>query len=767
MVERARTRVRRYGIAVAALGLGVLARVALSPVMGDRAPLAPSFLAMAAVATTLGFGPAIVVLIGGGALLPLMAGTERRPPGWLTTEEFQYLLIYGISGVAVAAMCAALREARRKADASRAVLLDEIERREQAEAQLRDREQLWLEERARFQTFMDHSPALAYIKDDAGRYVWGNRAWAAQFDRPASELIGLDDFALWPEATAREFRESDLAALATNRVAEAFEAVGDRHFMSLKFPIENQGVRMVGGKTLDVTETVRAGEAVRRSEGMLTALADSMPQIVWAAPPDGRTDYYNRRWFEFTGLTEVQSYRAGGWTEVLHPDDLDRARRAWARAVESGDPYEIEYRFKDRARGGYRWQLARGLPVRDDSGAIVRWYGTCTDIDDQKRAEAAADGANQAKDRFLAVLSHELRTPLTPILLAVSSLLDDPDADLGETRPALDLIRRNVALESRLIDDLLDVMRIVRGKFSLEVEPCDAHVLIGRALEVCRGDLEASGATVALHLDAADPTIVADPSRLQQVFWNLVKNAAKFSPGGGPITIRTHDEPSSGRLVVEVADAGVGIAPEFLPRVFDAFEQGEASPWTRKFGGLGLGLAISRAIVSAHAGEITAQSEGPDRGATFRVELPTASAPIGASRAKSPEVPEPGRPRSLRILLIEDDPSTLSVLSRLLRLDGHEVATANSVASARAVIGRDDCEFDLIISDIGLPDGNGLDLMRDLQSRRPCPAIALTGFGMEDDIRRGLDVGFRAHLTKPIDFRTLEATIRAVVADGA
>ena len=764
---RARTRAQRYGIALAALGLGVTARLALAPRMGDRAPLAPSFLAMAAVATTVGFGPAMLVLVGGGALLPVLSGTARRPLGWPTSEEVQYLLIYGISGVAVAAMCAALREARRKADASRAFLAAEIERREQAESQLRDRERLWLEERARFRAFMDHSPALAYIKDDVGRYVWGNRAWAAQFDRPATELIGLDDFALWPEATAREFRVSDQAALDSDQVAEAFEAVGDRHFMSLKFPIENDGVRMVGGKTLDVTETVRAGEAVRRSEGMLTALADSMPQIVWAAPPDGRTDYYNRRWFEFTGLTEEQSYQSGGWTLVLHPEDMDRAERAWARAVESGEPYEIEYRFVDRARGGYRWQLARGLPVRDDAGAIVRWYGTCTDIDDQKRAEAAADGANQAKDRFLAVLSHELRTPLTPILLAVSSLLDDPSADLGATRSALELIRRNVALESRLIDDLLDVMRIVRGKFSLEVEPCDAHVIIERALEICRGDLEASGATVALHLDATDPTIVADPSRLQQVFWNLVKNAAKFSPGGGPITIRTRDEPSSGRLVVEVADAGVGIEPEFLPRVFDAFEQGEASPWTRKFGGLGLGLAISRAIVSAHAGEITAQSEGPDRGATFRVELPTVSAPIGTLRAKSPEMPDTRRSPTLRIFLIEDDPSTLSVLSRLLRLDGHAISTANCVKAAREVIDRDGCEFDLIISDIGLPDGNGLELMRDLQSRRPCPAIALTGFGMEDDVRRGLDVGFRAHLTKPIDFRTLEATIREVLASGA
>jgi len=617
---------------------------------------------------------------------------------------------------------------------------------------------------ARFRIFMDHSPAITYLKDESGRYVWVNNAWVKQFDRPVDELLGQDDLALWPEETARTFRESDRSVLETGRVVEVTEAVGDRHFMSLKFPVEYDGTRLVGGKTLDVTDRVRAQEAVRRSEALLLALADSMPQIVWAARPDGRLDYYNKRWFEYTGFSEEQSYAVDGWAPILHPDDLSRCLETWATAVRTGEPYEIEYRFHDRVHGGYRWHLGRALPVRDESGQIVRWYGTCTDIDDQKRAEAAAEAANQAKNRFLAVLSHELRTPLTPVLLTVSSHLEDPSANLGDTRPVLELVRQKVMLESRLIDDLLDVTRIVRGTFSLAVEPCDVHSLIALALEICRADLEAAGVVVSLDLSAPEPGVVADPSRLQQVFWNLIKNAAKFSPRGGPVTIRTRADPGSGRLVIEVADSGVGIAPEFLSRVFEAFEQGETSPWTREFGGLGLGLAISRAIVSAHSGEITVESDGPGRGSTFRVVLPTATNPATLPAEAGPLSQDPSPRSALRILLVEDDRSTLSVLSRLLRLSHHEVTTADSVSSAIAAADHHRDEFDIIISDIGLPDGNGMDLMRALQARRKFPAIALTGFGMDDDIRRGHEAGFSTHLTKPVDFRTLEATIRELVS---
>ena len=433
----------------------------------------------------------------------------------------------------------------------------------------------------------------------------------------------------------------------------------------------------------------------------------------------------------------------------------------WREAVRSGEPNQFEYRLRDYRDGSYRWHLGRALPVRDESGKIVRWYGTSTDINDQKHAETTAHEANLAKNRFLAVLSHELRTPLTPILLSVSTLLDEGSL-AADVRAALEMIRRNVALEARLIDDLLDVTRIIRGTFALELQPSDAHDLLHQAIEVCRSDLEGAQLDVSLDLAASAHAVLADPARLQQVFWNLLKNAAKFSPKGGTLAIRSRDDTAANTVVVEVADQGIGIDPAFLPRMFEAFEQGEASPWTRQYGGLGLGLSISRSIVEAHGGTLTAVSDGPGLGAIFRVTVPAAR--VAVASAATPPAARQATPEALRILLIEDDPSTLSVLTRLLRRDRHEVTTADCVRAALEAADRACDDFDLIISDLGLPDGNGLDLMRVLQSRRRYPAIALTGFGMDDDVRRSRDAGFRIHLTKPIDFRTLEAAIREAVA---
>ena len=626
---------------------------------------------------------------------------------------------------------------------------------------------------ARFRAFMDNSPAITFIKDDQGRYVWGNPAWARQFGRPAEELFGRDDFALWPEEVARIMRGSDRSALESDATVEVLETIGDRHFMCFKFPLEHEGGRFVGGKVLDVTDRVEAEAAVRRNERLLHALADSMPQIVWAARPDGHLDYFNRRWFEYTGLTAEQTFGPNGWAPILHPDDLERTIATWDEAVRTGEPYQIDYRFRDHRTGDYRWHLGRALPVRDDSGAIVRWYGTCTDIHDQKKAVEAAEAADQAKTRFLAVLSHELRTPLTPVLLSVSAMLDDPSLG-GELRSTLEMARRNIALESRLIDDLLDVTRIASGKFSMHPEPADAHALIARVVEICRPDIDNAGLTLSLDLAAAGATISADPARLQQVFWNLIKNAVKFTPAGGAIAIRTRiegDTPAR-RLVAEVQDSGIGIDPEFLPRIFEAFEQAETSPWTRRYGGLGLGLAIGRAVVERHGGLLTARSQGPDQGATFRVELPATAAEEASptpARAGGPAGGERdgGGAEGLRILLIEDDPSTLLVLSRLLKRNHHAVTTADSVTAALAAADREADGFDLIISDIGLPDGNGVDLMRTLQSRRAWPAIALTGYGQDEDIRRSHSAGFRAHLTKPIDFGVLEAKIKEVVASAS
>ncbi len=384
---------------------------------------------------------------------------------------------------------------------------------------------------------------------------------------------------------------------------------------------------------------------------------------------------------------------------------------------------------------------------------------------DRIRAETAraeAEAANLAKDRFLAVLSHELRTPLAPVFLAMSTILDE--AEVPESiRSLLEMTRRNIQIEARLLDDLLDVTRITQGKLPLHREVIDAHDLIHQTIEICRKDIRDGGLELVLELDASETHVEADPARLQQVLWNLVKNAVKFTPPEGKITIRSRNQAGDGDgaecLVIEVSDTGIGIESGMLAKVFDPFEQGGATV-TNRFGGLGLGLSISRSVAEAHGGQLTVSSAGRDRGSTFTLILTTATA--SESRPSRPVRPsQDGESLPIReILLVEDDPDTSALLSRMLRRRGFQVTTADCVAAAwrKAEVGP----FDLVICDIGLPDGSGLELMQRLQARFPVKGIVLSGYGREDDVQQSKDAGFVGHLTKPVDFQALEAMIRRI-----
>ncbi len=376
-----------------------------------------------------------------------------------------------------------------------------------------------------------------------------------------------------------------------------------------------------------------------------------------------------------------------------------------------------------------------------------------------QKARNEAERANLAKDRFLAMLSHELRTPLTPILSSAIAL-EDEEGLRPEVRASLQMIRRNVELEARLIDDLLDLTRISKGKVQLSREMVDGHSLLQNALDICRADLDAKHLGLTLSLRAADVRLNADPARLQQIFWNLLKNAIKFTPDGGKITI-TSSNNEEGKFSVRVEDTGLGIDAAALPKVFDAFEQGERA----HLGGLGLGLAITKALVETHQGSITADSDGTNKGARFTVALPTSAEKINGAEHAKPEV-LPERHHSLRILLVEDHEDTNRSLTNLLRRRGYDVSAANSVQSALEL--AEGGEFDVLVSDIGLPDGTGIDLMRALDVNRPSLGIALTGFGMEEDVQKTHDVGFHHHLVKPVDLNKLDSLIQhAAVARGA
>ena len=375
------------------------------------------------------------------------------------------------------------------------------------------------------------------------------------------------------------------------------------------------------------------------------------------------------------------------------------------------------------------------------------------------RAEAAraeAEAANQAKDRFLAMLSHELRTPLSPVIHAVS-LIEEEVAPTPVLSELLDTIRRNVQLEARLIDDLLDLARIRNGKLQLHPENVDVHNLVRRALEVCAPEAGARDIEVRLDLQACRPEMVGDGPRIQQIIYNLLGNAIKYTGAGGHVRLITRDDPHTRRLQVRVEDSGIGIAPEKIGKIFDAFEQVHGDRST----GLGLGLAICRVLAELHGGTIVAESRGPGQGSAFTVSLPA------RDHVTAPILPESqpvkGGSIPLRLLLVEDHLDTANNLKRLLIRRGYEVSLATTVASAASAMREG--TFDVLISDIGLPDGQGLELMEpfiEVAGPRTVAGIALSGFGMAEDVERSHGVGFSYHLTKPVDISELERCLAAL-----
>jgi signal transduction histidine kinase/CheY-like chemotaxis protein len=385
---------------------------------------------------------------------------------------------------------------------------------------------------------------------------------------------------------------------------------------------------------------------------------------------------------------------------------------------------------------------------------------------ERRRAEAAleeqrsvVEAANRTKDNFLAMLSHELRTPLTPVLAALDTLKT-------EAQPAKDvdamlaMMRRNIELESQLIDDLLDLTRITKDKMQLDVQPVDAHQAVRNVIEMCASEAHAKKLQVRLDFGATDFRVMADPAKFQQIIWNLFKNAIKFTGENGVIAISSANHLPH-ILSLSISDTGIGIEPEIMERIFNPFEQGERS-FQRRFGGLGLGLTISKSLAQAHGASLVAKSEGTGRGATFLLTMKTADLDGISAEPRPPEARIP--PTALRILLVDDHPDTCAALERLLKLRGHSVAAAHSMRGALEIAAAE--SFDLLISDIGLPDGNGVDLVRYLRAQRPIRGIAISGFGMDADISKSLEAGFSEHLVKPVKLEKLEAAIARVMADS-
>jgi PAS domain S-box-containing protein len=405
-----------------------------------------------------------------------------------------------------------------------------------------------------------------------------------------------------------------------------------------------------------------------------------------------------------------------------------------------------------------------GAPIRDPEGAmrgvvlVFRDFSEHRETDRELRqAKEEAETANKAKDQFLAMLSHELRTPLTPVL-ATLNLWEASEDVPASLHTDVQMLRRSIELEARIIDDLLDLTRIARGMLSFSAEDTDVNALIEFLVGLSRSEFHEKQLKLSLELEAPEHIIHTDVARLQQVLWNILRNAIKFTENRGTVTITTAND-GRGNIDIIIKDTGIGMTPETLSRLFLPFEQADRSR-TGRYGGLGLGMAISNALIELLEGKLTAESEGLGRGSTFTVSFPTVKPAAAPSEPARISRPGPGK---VKLLLVEDHADTARALVRLLESRGYEVSSVGSVASASQAIERN--EFDLFLCDLGLPDGTGFDLIERLRQKRDTPAVALTGFGMQQDVERAQHAGFDAHLTKPVNLQKLEATIWKLLQD--
>ena len=529
----------------------------------------------------------------------------------------------------------------------------------------------------------------------------------------------------------------------------------------------------LGRQRTRAEEERRQGElALRSSEQQMRLLTDVLPALISYIGADCCFRFNNRAYLDWFG-TPPAELAGKHLRDVLGEEDY-RELLPRIEQVLRGEVVRFEAITHHHEKGAIECEMLY-VPDIGADGRVVGFVVLGQDIAERKRAETAlrrhaaerellleneraaraeAERASEAKSQFLATLSHELRTPLTPVLLTVSLMESHPQLP-ADLRGDVAMIRKNVELESRLISDLLDITRITRGKLQLDLQDVDLHLIVRSALDICQRE---ASATVRVNWQARVCNVKGDSTRLQQIFWNLINNAMKFTPANGSIEIRAF-EAAGERIAVEVIDSGEGIDPAVLPKLFNAFEQGEVRAGNQ-FAGLGLGLAISQRLAEAHGGRITASSDGRGKGATFRVELPLAAQAPGNVEAPAPTAAS-GAMQPLNVLLVEDHDATLAVLTRMLRQMGHRVTGAKSVKSGAAAARQD--TFDLIISDIGLPDGSGLDLMKELRTVHTGQSIALTGYGMEEDVRASRNAGFAEHLTKPVDMQALRATIGRVM----
>ena len=657
----------------------------------------------------------------------------------------------------------------------------------------------------------DRKPAILHVDDDeANRYAVTRSLVKAGYDvtEAADGATALRLAAGRPDLIILDVRLPDVDGFEVCRRVKRDPRTADIPVLHLSATFTTGGDKAAGldggadaylvrpVEPVELVATVRAllrnkatEAALRASEEHLRLTVDLNPQIPWTAGPDGGILTVGQRWLDLTGLARAAALSTG-WADVQHPDAAAAVAAAWADSVRTGDPYDVEHPLR-LADGRYRWMRSRAVPHRDAAGAVVRWYGSTEDVHDRRQlqerlarlleseraARAAAEHVGRVKDEFLATLGHELRTPLNAIL-GWATIIRTGGHDAGDVAEGIEVIERNARAQGQIIEDLLDMSRIISGKVRLDVRRVDLAAVVAAAADTARP--AAAGKNVRLQV-VADPAqgfdLTGDAGRLQQVMWNLLSNAVKFTPKGGHVRVTLGRIDS--HVEVAVTDTGEGIDAAFLPHVFDRFRQADATT-TRRHGGLGLGLSIVKQLVELHGGSVTVASPGPGRGTTFVVALPVTAAHPAADADDAP--PRPGTPppagaaaappadlSGLRVLVVDDEADARGMVKRLLEDAGAAAAVTASVDDAVDLVATGG--FDVLVSDIGMPAEDGYSLIRRVRALPAAaggtiPAIALTAYARTEDRVRAVAAGFQTHLAKPVEAAELIATVAAAAAAG-
>jgi PAS domain S-box-containing protein len=653
--------------------------------------------------------------------------------------------------------------------------------RQEANASLRASEERFRARTAQFETLLDKAPLGVYLIDANFRFRAINPVARPVFGNIPGGLINRDFgevlHILWGEDFANDLIRIFRKTLETGEsyvVPELMQRRADRGTIEYyewrvdRMPLPD-GTHGVVCYFRDISTQILARAAVEESEKRLRFVMESMPQKISIATPQGKLDYFNPFWLEFTGLAMDEMQREDKW-QYIHEDDREAHHQSWAESVRTGTPFQIQHRLR-RADGEYRWHITRATSMRDDNGQIVMWIGSSTDIHDLKMAEESLREADRRKDEFLAVLSHELRSPLN-VIAGNIELLRYEEAGSPEFEESLDAIERNTEAQVQLISDLLDVSRIITGKLALTTHPFLISKVLLAALDTVR--FAADNKLIQVELDFNAQTlgpVTGDETRIQQVIWNLLSNAVKFTPRGG--RIRLHARRTQSMIEIAVADNGQGITADFLPHVFDRFHQEDASN-TRRYGGLGLGLSIVRHIVEMHGGTVEARSEGKGQGATFIVRLPVVESEgekpnrAAPSSSLTPTSAPAGNPHKelsgFRILVIDDQEDARDMLERGLDKFGAELSLAASAEEGQLAL--KDNLFSMMICDIGMPGLNGYEFMNQWRAqekshhRPPIPAVALTAYASDKDRQNAYAAGFQRHLAKPVKIMELVKVIQ-------